>query len=102
MTRPTVERRQRLPKLPHTKFVAIFFDEMRLRDFIHAPLPGRVGNWRGARRSSVAPFPVPATSHVACGFPALRVPAHFATRVMRPSGSEQRPRMALGKPLDTH
>ena|SRR5215469_573645 len=38
MTRPTVERRQRLPKLPHTKFVAIFF-EMRLRDFIHVLLP---------------------------------------------------------------
>jgi hypothetical protein len=38
MTRPTVERRQRLPKLPHTKFVAIFF-EMPLRDFIHVLLP---------------------------------------------------------------
>jgi len=43
MTRPTVERRQRLPKLPHTKFVAIFF-EMRLRDFIHALLPVPIKN----------------------------------------------------------
>ena len=37
---------------------------------------------------SVAPFPVPATSHAACGFPALRAPAHFATRFMRPIRSE--------------
>jgi hypothetical protein len=50
----------------------------------------------------VAPFPAPATSHVACGFPALRVPAHFATRVMRPVGAERLPRMAIGKPLGTH
>ena len=32
----------------------------------------------------MAPFPAPATSHVACGFPALRAPAHFTTRVMGP------------------
>ena len=66
---------------------------------------GRVGNWRGGplgRRLgcirgfplrarvavSVAPFPAPATSHAACGFPALRAPAHFATRFMRPIRSE--------------
>ena len=53
----------------------------------------RVENWRGgpsgrwlgcvpgfplrARLAvSVAPFPAPATSHAACGFPALRAPAH--------------------------
>jgi hypothetical protein len=30
---------------------------------------GRVGNWRGGRAEmSVAPFPAPAASHVACGF----------------------------------
>ena len=34
MTRPTVER---LPKLPHTKFAAIFF-EMPLRGFMHVLL----------------------------------------------------------------
>jgi hypothetical protein len=33
---------------------------------------------------SVTPFPAPATSHVACGFPALRAPAHFTSRVMWP------------------
>ena len=33
---------------------------------------------------TVGPFPAPATSHAACGFPALRAPAPFATRVMRP------------------
>ena len=48
-----------------------------------------------------APFPAPATSHVACGFPALRVPAHFTTRVMGPIGWERSPRRAVDKPLDT-
>src|SRR5215470_7757457 len=33
---------------------------------------------------SVIPFPAAATSHAACGFPALRAPAHFTSRVMRP------------------
>jgi hypothetical protein len=33
---------------------------------------------------SVIPFPAPATSHVACGFPALRAPAHFTASVMGP------------------
>ncbi len=68
-------------------------------------LGGRVGNWRSgpsgrslgrvrgfplrARLAeSVAPFPAPATSHAACGFPALRAPAHFATRFRRPICSE--------------
>ena len=58
-------------------------------------LRGRVEGWRGApsgRRGlsvsprflwecltsrTVSPFPAPATSHAACGFPALRAPAHF-------------------------
>jgi hypothetical protein len=30
----------------------------------------------------VAPFPAPATSHVASGFPALGAPAHFTPRVI--------------------
>ncbi len=38
---------------------------------------------------SVAPFPAPATSHAACGFPALRAPAHFVARVMRPVEREE-------------
>jgi len=47
---------------------------VRIRGF---PLRARVG-------SSVIPFPAPATSHAACGFPALRAPAHFSSMVMRP------------------
>ena len=38
--------------------------------------------------SSVIPFPAPATSHAACGFPALRAPARFASRVMGPIAPE--------------
>ena len=47
-----------------------------------------VGSGTGAvaRRCPQAPIPAPATSHVAGGFPALRVPAHFTSRVMGPSG----------------
>jgi hypothetical protein len=33
---------------------------------------------------SFVPFPVPATSHAACRFPARHAPARFASRVMRP------------------
>jgi hypothetical protein len=32
---------------------------------------------------AVIPFPVPAASHAACGFTALRAPAPFTSRVMR-------------------
>jgi hypothetical protein len=62
---------------------------------------GRVEDWRGIPKVrpillaprflwecltnlTVNPFPAPATSHVACGFPALRAPAQFMSRVMRP------------------
>ena len=44
------------------------------------PLRARLGR-------SVAPSPAPAASHVACGFPALRAPAHFTPRVMWPVAS---------------
>ena len=60
----------------------------------------RVGNWRARSRwrvsgrslsmerwvhnSTMATFPAPASSNGACGFPALRFPACFAPRVMRP------------------
>ena len=40
--------------------------------------------WECLTSQTVGPFPAPATSHAACGFPALRAPAHFASRVMRP------------------
>ena len=33
---------------------------------------------------TVDPFPAPATSNAACGFPALRFPDGFTSRVMRP------------------
>ena len=39
---------------------------------------------------AVIPFPVLAASHAACGFTALRAPAPFTSRVMRPLGSLRR------------
>ena len=39
------------------------------------PVPtGRVEDWRAGRPLDRATFPVPSTSHAACGFPALRAP----------------------------
>ena len=67
---------------------------------VASPAELLVGSGTGA--VIIAPVPAPATSHVACGFPALRVPAHFTTRVMRSIGSGRLPRMVFGKPLDTH
>ena len=81
--------------------------------------PGRVENWRGgpaglwlgcirgfplrARLAvSVAPFPVPATSHAACGFPALRAPAHFVSKLMGPIHMAQLPCTTVGKLPGTH
>ncbi len=45
----------------------------------------------GSRLTSgtVNRFPDPATSNVACGFPALRSPVGFKSRVIRPVGQEQ-------------
>src|SRR5262249_59014875 len=62
------------------------------------PLMGGVGSRRahGRRRwhfhrfrsgcspAAIVTFPVPATSNAACGFPALRFPACFTSRVMGP------------------
>src|SRR5712664_1283323 len=47
------------------------------------PLRARIG-------VAVVPFPVPAASHAACGFTALRAPAPFISRVMRPLSSLRR------------
>jgi hypothetical protein len=65
-------------------------------------LTGRVGDWRAGLGRSLcsllprpfgcevsqhldrATFPAPATSNAACGFPALRSPVCFASRVMGP------------------
>src|SRR6202049_1459902 len=67
-----------------------------------SPLIGRVGDWRAGLGRSLcsllprpfgcevsqhydrATFPVPATSNAAYGFPSLRSPVCFASRVMRP------------------
>ena len=38
----------------------------------------------GVSDHAMIPFPAPAASHAACGFPALRAPARFTSRVMRP------------------
>jgi hypothetical protein len=46
---------------------------------------------RARLEASVIPFPAPATSHAACGFPALRAPALFTSRVMRPIEPKQLP-----------
>ena len=51
--------------------------------------PGRVGNWRGRSEMLPSPpIPPPAASHVACGFPAIRLPAYFTTRVTGFIGSK--------------
>ena len=48
--------------------------------------------WECLSIRTVSRFPAPATSHVACGFPALRAPVYFTSRVMRPIGwSDFRP-----------
>jgi len=44
----------------------------------------RVEDWRAGRPFDRATFPVPATSHTACGFPALRAPIGFTPRLMGP------------------
>ena len=50
--------------------------------------PGLSGSPRFLRECltsrTVDPFPAPATSNAACGFPALRFPDGFTSRVMRP------------------
>jgi len=48
--------------------------------------------WECLTNRAVSRFPPPATSHVACGFPALRAPAHFASRLMGPIPPERLPR----------
>src|SRR5712692_10418760 len=48
------------------------------------PHPGRVEGWRAGRPLDRATFPVPSTSHAACGFPALRAPICFTPTLMGP------------------
>jgi hypothetical protein len=56
----------------------------RPREFHPEPLTGRVEDWRADRPFDRATFPAPATSHAACGFPALRAPICFTPRLMGP------------------
>jgi hypothetical protein len=56
-------------------------------DFHPQALLGRVEDWRAGRQKEVfdrTTFPVPATSNAACGFPALRSPVCFTSRVIGP------------------
>jgi hypothetical protein len=45
--------------------------------------------WECLNIQTVSWFPAPATSNVACGFPALRSPVCFKSRFIRPLGQEQ-------------
>src|ERR1700738_85128 len=47
-------------------------------------LPGRVEDWRAGLGRCRATSPVPSTSNAACGFPALRSPICFTSRLMGP------------------
>src|SRR5712664_3882435 len=53
-------------------------------EFHPEPLTGRVEGWRAGRPLDRATFPVPSTSHAACGFPALRAPICFTPPLMGP------------------
>ena len=48
--------------------------------------------WECLTNRTVSRLPAPATSNRACGFPALRAPAHFASRLMGPIPPERLPR----------
>lgn len=41
--------------------------------------------WQCLTRLTLGPSPAPASSHVACGFPALRAPVGFETKALRPT-----------------
>ena len=66
------EVRLRIPKLRQQTF--------------ETAIIGRVEGWRASKAgaSSSATFPAPSTSHAACGFPALRAPICFTSRLMGP------------------
>jgi hypothetical protein len=69
----------------------------------HIPLIGRVEGWRAGRPLDRATFPVPSTSHAACGFPALRAPICFTPKLMGPIllGRLSARRVALDKALNS-
>jgi hypothetical protein len=59
----------------------------RLRRFSLAVAPRFL--WECLNSQTVSWFPAPATSNVACGFPALRSPVCFRSRFIRHLGQEQ-------------
>ena len=71
-------------------------------------LPRRFGlpvaprfRWECLTIRTVSGFPAPATSHVASGFPAVRAPAQFTSRVMRPIRPERLPSSTAHRKPDT-
>ena len=57
--------------------------------------------WECLTSRTVNGIPVPAPSHVACGFPALRAPADFASRVMGPDRVGRRQHRNIDTRRDT-
>src|SRR5262249_18003157 len=51
--------------------------------------------WECLTSRTVSPFPAPATSHPACGFPALGAPVCFVSSFMRPIEMERLSDLAL-------
>jgi hypothetical protein len=56
----------------------------RPAEFHRQPLAGRVEDWRAGLGRCRATFPAPSTSNAACGFPALRSPICFTSRLIGP------------------
>jgi hypothetical protein len=54
-----------------------------------------VSSGSGLTSKTVNRFPVPATSNVESGFPALRSPVGFTSRPIRPRGQEQLSRVLI-------
>ena len=70
-------------------------EDWRCRSVGSAYLLLPVSLWECLTIRTVNGFPAPATSHVACGFPALRAPAHFTSKFMRPVRLERLPGSAV-------
>ena len=64
----------------HTVFDALFEQRVALE----CMLLSRVEDWRAGLGRCRATFPAPATSNAACGFPALRSPICFRSRLIGP------------------
>ena len=58
--------------------------------------------WECLNLQTMSLSPAPATSHVACGLPALRSPAHFTSRVIGPVMLEPLSAVIPDAGLDSH